>query len=236
MDEANLTSPDLYANRELSLLEFNRRVLEQAKDETLPLLERLRFLAISCSNLDEFFEIRVSGLKQRVELGASQPGPDGLTPQDQLRRIAVTARELVDEQYRVLNDVIRPALTTQGLGLAGSDNTPEHVYAWMRDYFEREVEPVLSPLALDPSRPFPRIQNKSLNFIVRVAGTDAFGRNTNLAIVQVPRSLPRVMRVAATPAAAARASRRWHCCRASSTSTSRACSRASTCSAASSSG
>ena len=195
MDEANLTSPDLYANRELSLLEFNRRVLEQAKDETLPLLERLRFLAISCSNLDEFFEIRVSGLKQRVELGASQPGPDGLTPQDQLRRIAVTARELVDEQYRVLNDVIRPALTTQGLGLAGADNTPEHVYAWMRDYFEREVEPVLSPLALDPSRPFPRIQNKSLNFIVRVAGTDAFGRNTNLAIVQVPRSLPRVMRV-----------------------------------------
>ncbi len=194
MDEPNLKSPDLYANRELSMLEFNLRVLEQAKDDTLPLLERLRFLAISSSNLDEFFEIRVAGLKQRVELGAAQPGPDGLTPQEQLRRIATVAHALVEEQYRVLNDVIRPALGAEGLGLAGAENTPPHVQAWMEQYFEREVEPVLTPLALDPARPFPRIQNKSLNFIVRLAGTDAFGRNTGLAIVQVPRSLPRVMR------------------------------------------
>jgi len=104
----DLSSTDYYENRELSALEFNRRVLEQAKDESLPLLERVRFLAISSSNLDEFFEIRVAGLKQRLELGASKPGPDGLTPQQQLDRIAVEAHELVTEQYRVLNEVIRP--------------------------------------------------------------------------------------------------------------------------------
>jgi len=194
----DLKSPELYQNRELSLLEFNQRVLEQAKDDRLPLLERVRFLAISSSNLDEFFEIRVAGLKQRLELGASRPGPDGLTPQQQLSRIAERARALVAEQYRVLNEVLRPALDAEGLGLAGGDNTPKGVQRWMREYFEREVEPVLTPLALDPARPFPRIQNKSLNFIVRLSGTDAFGRNTSLAIVQVPRSLPRVIPVGGT--------------------------------------
>ncbi len=198
MEEPDLNSPEYYQNREVSLLEFNQRVLEQAKDERLPLLERVRFLAISSSNLDEFFEIRVAGLKQRVELGSSRPGPDGLTPQQQLDRIATRARELVAEQYRVLNDVIRPALEEQGLGIIGNRNVTKGVQRWMAEHFEREVEPVLTPLALDPSRPFPRIQNKSLNFIVRLAGTDAFGRNTSLAIVQVPRSLPRVMHVGGT--------------------------------------
>jgi polyphosphate kinase len=198
MEVPDLNSPEYYQNREISLLEFNRRVLEQAKDERLPLLERVRFLAISSSNLDEFFEIRVAGLKQRVELGASKPGPDGLTPQQQLDRIATRARELVAEQYRVLNDVIRPALEEQGLGIVGNRNVTKGVQRWMAEHFECEVEPVLTPLALDPSRPFPRIQNKSLNFIVRLAGTDAFGRNTSLAIVQVPRSLPRVMHIGGT--------------------------------------
>jgi polyphosphate kinase len=198
MPEPDLESPEYYQNRELSLLEFNRRVLEQAKDRDLPLLERVRFLAISSSNLDEFFEIRVAGLKQRVELGASKPGPDGLTPQQQLDLIATAARALVAEQYRVLNDVIRPALEAQGLGIVGAGNVTQGVQRWMSGYFENEVEPVLTPLALDPARPFPRIQNKSLNFIVRLAGTDAFGRNTSLAIVQVPRSLPRIMQVGGT--------------------------------------
>ena len=197
----DLTSPEYYLNRELSALAFNRRVLEQAKDAGLPLLERVRFLAISSSNLDEFFEIRVAGLKQRVELGASKPGPDGLTPQQQLDRIATEARQLVAEQYRVLNEVIRPALHAEGLGLIAPDNTPKGVERWLAEYFRREVEPVLTPLALDPARPFPRIQNKSLNFIIRLAGTDAFGRNTSLAIVQVPRSLPRVLPIGGTRSA-----------------------------------
>jgi len=195
MDEPNLQAPGLYINRELSLLEFNGRVLEQARDASLPLLERLRFLAIASSNLDEFFEIRVAGLKQRVELGASQPGPDGLTPLEQLAAIAARAHALVDEQYRVLNEVLRPALLAENLGLVSGERIPRAVRKWMKDYFAAEVEPVLTPLALDPARPFPRIQNKSLNFIVRLSGSDAFGRSANLAIVQVPRSLPRVMRI-----------------------------------------
>jgi polyphosphate kinase len=195
MEEPNLKAPALYINRELSLLEFNGRVLEQARDASLPLLERLRFLAIASSNLDEFFEIRVAGLKQRVELGASQPGPDGLTPLEQLSAIAARAHALVDAQYRVLNEVLRPALTAENLGLVSGERIPRAVRKWMKDYFTTEVEPVLTPLALDPARPFPRIQNKSLNFIVRLSGSDAFGRNANLAIVQVPRSLPRVMRI-----------------------------------------
>jgi polyphosphate kinase len=192
MEDADLKAPGLYINRELSLLEFNHRVLEQARDDSIPLLERVRFLAIASSNLDEFFEIRVSGLKQRVELGSSQPGPDGLTPQEQLRAIALRARELVAGQYQVLNEVLRPALKAERLGLV-ADPAPAAVRKWMREYFMTQVEPVLTPLALDPARPFPRIQNKSLNFIVQLAGSDAYGRNASLAIVQVPRSLPRVI-------------------------------------------
>lgn len=195
MDEPGLTAAELFINRELSALDFCERVLSQARDESLPLLERVRFLAISSSNLDEFFEIRVAGLKQRVELGVSKPGADGLSPARQLEAISSRAHALVAEQYRVLNEVIRPALIDEELGLAAADNTTPPVQVWMNAYFEREVEPVLTPLALDPSRPFPRIQNKSLNFIVRLAGADAFGRETGLAIVQVPRSLPRVIRV-----------------------------------------
>ncbi len=192
MDEPNLKAPGLYINRELSLLEFNARVLAQAADESVPLLERVRFLAIASANLDEFFEIRVSGLKQRVELGSSQPGPDGLTPQEQLGAIAYRARDLVTGQYRLLNDVLRPALEAERLGLV-ADRPPAAIRKWMREYFMSEVEPVLTPLALDPARPFPRIQNKSLNFLVQLAGRDAYGRNASLAVVQVPRSLPRVI-------------------------------------------
>lgn len=198
VNDTGLPAAELFLNRELSALDFCERVLSQARDESLPLLERVRFLAISSSNLDEFFEIRVAGLKQRVELGISKPAADGLSPVRQLESIAIRAHALVDEQYRVLNEVIRPALISEGLGLAAADNTTPPVQAWMSSYFEREVEPVLTPLALDPSRPFPRIQNKSLNFIVRLAGADAFGRETSLAVVQVPRSLPRVIRVDAT--------------------------------------
>ncbi len=195
VNDTGLPAAELFLNRELSALDFCERVLSQARDASLPLLERVRFLAISSSNLDEFFEIRVAGLKQRVELGISKPAADGLSPIRQLELISIRAHALVNEQYRVLNEVIRPALINEGLGLAAADNTTPPVQAWMSAYFEREVEPVLTPLALDPSRPFPRIQNKSLNFIVRLAGSDAFGRETSLAVVQVPRSLPRVIRV-----------------------------------------
>ena len=192
----NLSQPDLYINRELSLLEFNRRVLAQAKDDGVPLIERLRFLCIASSNLDEFFEIRVAGLKQQLEFGASQRGPDNMSPAEQLRRIAVLGHELVTEQYRVLNEVLLPALAEQGVRLLGREFTARKA-AWLKRYFNREVVPVMSPMGLDPAHPFPRILNKSLNFIVTLEGRDAFGRNSGRAIVQAPRALPRVVRLPA---------------------------------------
>jgi polyphosphate kinase len=165
----------------------------QALDEKVPLLERLRFLCISSNNLDEFFEIRVAGLKQRIELGSNQPGADGMTIAEQLEAIHDRARRLVDAQYACLSDVVLPALRQQGIELLARATWDAETSKWLEQYFEQEIEPVLSPLGLDPARPFPRIQNKSLNFIVRLAGEDAFGRDTSLAVVQAPRSLPRVV-------------------------------------------
>ena len=184
-----------FINRELSLLEFNERVLAQATDSSLPLLERLRFLCISSSNLDEFFEIRVAGLKQLEELQTPYTGPDRVELAALLAFIHQRAARLIDDQYSCLNQQLLPELTAQGVNLMTRDNWSARDRAWLESHFHREVEPVLSPLGLDPARPFPRIQNKSLNFIVRLQGKDAFGRDTDLAVVQVPRSLPRVVLV-----------------------------------------
>jgi polyphosphate kinase len=178
---------DSLINRELSLLEFNQRVLALATDPALPLLERLRFLCISSSNLDEFFEIRVAGLKQLEELGSAVEA--------QLVQIREQAAKLIDAQYRCLNEQLLPELNEAGVRLETRDIWSSEDRGLLETHFHNEVEPVLSPLGLDPARPFPRIQNKSLNFIVRLAGKDAFGRDTELAVVQVPRSLPRVVRV-----------------------------------------
>ena len=196
MNAANLASPDLFINRELSLLEFNRRVLEQAKSTDVPLLERLRFLCISGSNLDEFFEIRVSGLKQQEALGATQRGPDNLSPTEQLQRIATLAHELVDEQYRVLNDVLFPLLDAEGIRFLRRSQWNAAQEQWLADFFQRELAPILTPIGLDPAHPFPRIINKNLTFIVTLEGKDAFGRNSGMAVVQAPRALPRVVRLA----------------------------------------
>ena len=195
MNDTDLQTPQLYINRELSFLEFNQRVLEQAKDNRIPLLERVRFLCISCANLDEFFEIRVASLKELLEAGAVQGGPDGLPVPEQLKAIRVRAVRLVDEQYQVLNDVLIPKLAESGVVFVEPETWTEAQAAWLADYFAREVEPVLSPLALDPARPFPKILNKSLNFAVVVEGEDGFGRNSGLAVVQAPRSLPRLIRL-----------------------------------------
>ncbi len=193
MDAPDLKAPQHYINRELSFLEFNQRVLDLAFEESVPLLERLRFLCISCSNLDEFFEIRVAGLKQLQELGGGQLARDELTIPEQLAAIHDRASRLVADQYRCLNELLLPALAKLGAPLLERKDWSATAATWLEQYFEREVEPVLSPLGLDPARPFPRIQNKSLNFIVRLEGKDAFNRNSELAIVQAPRSLPRVV-------------------------------------------
>ena len=190
MDSIDLKHPELYINRELSQLEFNRRVLEQAKDERTPLLERLRFLCISSSNLDEFFEIRVAGLMQRAASGSVQAGPDNLSPHETLKQISLLAHVLVEEQYRVLNDALIPALELQGIRFVKRSEWGDCQSAWVSHYFEHELLPVLSPLGLDPAHPFPRILNKSLNFIVVLKGKDAFGRNIGMAVVQAPRAPP----------------------------------------------
>ena len=169
-------------------------MLEQARDASVPALERLRFMCISSSNLDEFFEIRVAGLKQRTGLEATQPiGPEGITPQELLRAISTEAHALVQAQYEVLNSTIIPLLADSGIDLVRRGEWKDAQEKWLKHYFRDEVLPVLTPIGLDPAHPFPRIINKSLNFIVALEGKDAFGRSNALAVVQAPRSLPRVI-------------------------------------------
>lgn len=179
-----------YFNRELSLLEFNKRVLHQAYNQTLPLLERLRFLCIFSTNQDEFFEVRVGGLLEMLERNAPPTlGPDGLSQLETLNEISIRAHQLVSEQYHILNQELLPLLQEQGIRVLRRDQWTETQVHYLKNYFHSDVLPVLSPIGLDPAHPFPRILNKSLNFIVRLDGKDAFGRSSGRAIVQVPRSL-----------------------------------------------
>lgn len=197
MDTLNLTNSDLYLNRELSLLEFNCRVLEQAKDDQIPLLERLNFLCISSSNLDEFFEVRVAGVIQLAELGSTQTDPDGLIPLELLSSISERAHKLVEEQYRVLNDILFPLLEQENIRFVRRSEWSNAQQSWLHRYFEEELLPILSPVGLDSAHPFPRILNKSLNFIISLTGKDAFGRNIGRAIVPAPRALPRIIQLPA---------------------------------------
>src|SRR5436190_10850460 len=184
-----------FLNRELQALEFNRRVLAQAEDKAVPLLERLKFLCIVSSNLDEFFEIRLSGVKEQIKLGAAAAGPDGLTPLEVFRQVSARAQGIVDKQYRLLNEDILPALAKEGIRFLRRGEWTPSQQEWVRDYFFREMMPVLTPIGLDPAHPFPRVFNKSLNFAVELEGRDAFGRDSRAAIVQAPRVLPRVIRL-----------------------------------------
>lgn len=188
-------APEFYINRELGLLSFNRRVLAQAENRENPLLERLRFLCIVSSNLDEFFEVRVAGLHAEIEAGSAPIGPDQMRAELVYRHVAREAHELVARQYQLLNEEILPGMEREGIRfLRRSQFTPQQ-NEWIRSYFKREVMPVLTPIGLDPAHPFPRVLNKSLNFAVELEGKDAFGRNSGTAIVQAPRVLPRVIRL-----------------------------------------
>ncbi|HEC17704.1 MAG TPA: polyphosphate kinase 1 [Sedimenticola sp.] len=197
MNDINLLNPDYYINRELSLLAFHHRVLAQAGDERLPLLERLRFVCIASCNLDEFFEVRVAGLKEQAAYGSVQTGPDNLLPQEALRQISARAHEMVDDQYRMLNEVLLPALENEGIRFLRRKQWNEEQAKWIRQFFEEELLPMLSPIGLDPAHPFPRILNKSLNFIISLKGKDAFGRESGMAVVQAPRALPRIIELPA---------------------------------------
>ena len=191
----NLKAPELYLNRELAQLEFNFRVLAQAQDPAMPLLERMRFMCIANSNLDEFFEVLVAILRQHVAFGDAVPGPDGVPPSELLTRIRARALELVREQYTLWSDGLLPELDREGIRFIERKRWTVKQRRWLQGYFQNEVLPVLSPLGLDPAHPFPRILNKSLNVIVSLRGKDAFGREGDMALVRAPRSLPRIVRL-----------------------------------------
>ena len=186
---------DRYINRELSILDFHLRVLEQAIDPLHPLLERLNFLLIFSRNLDEFFEIRVAGLMEQLALGNESRSPDGLTPKQVLDSISKTAHAAIERQYRILNDEIFPKLRDEDICFLRRGELTPAQSQWVKKYFQEQVAPVLTPISLDPAHPFPRLVNKSLNFIITLEGKDAFGRQIDLAVVPAPRSLPRVVRL-----------------------------------------
>ena len=195
-----LIATERFLNREIQLLAFNRRVLAQAEDRATPLLERLKFLTIVSSNLDEFFEIRVAGLKEQIKLGSTSVGPDGITPRKSFRVISEEAHAIVARQYALLNDALFPEMAQHGLRFLRRADWSAKQHAWIKEYFFREMMPVLTPIGLDPAHPFPRVFNKSLNFAVELSGRDAFGRHRfghggGAAIVQAPRVLPRVIKL-----------------------------------------
>ena len=193
LEDIDLSEPSLYYNRELSLLEFNDRVLAQAKDENIPLLERLNYLCISCSNLDEFYEVRVASVIQIAEIDPHVTACDGLNAHEQLQAISVKAHELVSEQYRVLHDLMIPQLAEQDIRFIRRDDWTDKQRQWLKKFFHEELQPILTPVGLDSAHPFPRILNKSLNFIISLTGKDAFGRNSGRAILQASRALPRII-------------------------------------------
>lgn len=191
----DLDSPELYINRELSFLQFNWRVLQQALDEDLPILERIKFIFIFSNNLDEFFEVRVATHVHWATHHPQRTGPDGLTPQQVLTEISKTCHKMVDEQYRIFNEVLLPQLSKQAIHFLRRRQWNSKQARWIKQYFNNEVAPVISPIGLDLAHPFPRLINKSLHFIVALEGKDAFGRDSGYAVVHMPRSLPRIIQL-----------------------------------------
>src|SRR6266851_1398095 len=194
MARASVDNPDFYINRELSWLQFNRRVLEEAQDENNPLLERLKFLSISANNLDEFFEVRVAGLVQQIEDGYTEAGPDGLTLLEERDLVAEELHNFVGEQYQCWNEKLRPQLAEKGIRVLGLNELDENARAFVQDYCERELDLLLTPVTIDPAHPFPRVINKALcvGFLLRRRRRSSL---TYTGVVTVPRALPRLVRL-----------------------------------------
>src|SRR6266481_862285 len=189
--EERFSAPENFINRELSWLAFNRRVLEEAQDPTQPLIERVKFLTIFSSNLDEFFEIRVAGIKQQIKSETSDIGPDGLSPTDTFDRIQKTVRQLVATQCALWKNELLPELAKNGIYVREMAELSAKRAAWAHRYFQQEVLPMLTPLAVDASHPFPHLLNRSHNLLVR-AKLQRGGEPLH-AIVQVPRVVPRLI-------------------------------------------
>src|SRR6202050_2530598 len=194
MVRRSLDDPSLVLNREASWLAFNRRVLEEAENPRNPLLERVKFLAITARNLDEFFEIRVGGLIQRIEDGQTEPGPDGRTPQQGAQLVAQLTHEFMRDQYRCWNPQLRPELTREGIRVVGMKELTPEQRSFVAEYCDRELDPLLTPVTVDPSHPFPRVINKALclGLLLRRRRRSAL---TYTGVVSVPRSLPRLVRL-----------------------------------------
>lgn len=193
--QKKIDKPENFQNRELSALRFNRHVLYQAKDKSVPLLERLRFVFLCSLNLDEFFEIRVAGLKEKASMNLEKTSIDGLTPKQTLREISKTAHEIYKELYQLYNHTLIPLLKKENIFFLQPSESSREIQKYCKDYFIKKVLPVLSPIGLDIAHPFPKPSNKSLNFILSLEGKDAFGRETRFAIIHAPRSLPRVIKL-----------------------------------------
>jgi polyphosphate kinase len=194
MAGAALDNPDFYLNRELGWLAFNRRVLEEAGDETNPLLERVKFLAIGASNLDEFFEVRVAALLQQIESGYTEPGPDGIPPAEVIQLIAADAHDLVTAQYRCWNERLRPALAAEGILIRSIGELDPEARAYIDQYCERELDPLLTPVTIDPAHPFPRVINKAL-CLALLLKRKRRATPTYLGVITVPRALPRLIHI-----------------------------------------
>ncbi|MBU6459963.1 MAG: polyphosphate kinase 1 [Proteobacteria bacterium] len=192
-NQRNLSS--LYLNREIAALEFDRRVLANAANHDIPLLERLRYLCIVSNNLDEFFEIRVAGLKEQIKLNVPGKSPDGWSSTETYHHVSTRAHEIVKTQYHLLNNNLLPELAQHGIHFLQSDEWTPSQQQWIAHYFSEEILPLLTPIGLDPAHPFPRLLNKSLNFAIALSGKDAFGRSSGIAIVQAPRLLPRYIQL-----------------------------------------
>lgn len=191
--DISLDNPDYYINREFSAIAFNQRVLMLASDERVPLLERVRFLSICSSNLDEFFEIRVAGLKEKIALSSGKLTIDGLRPEEVFSKITVRVHELINQLYTIFNKQLLPALRKENIHFLESNQWTDDIHLWAKHYFKHEILPIISPIALDLAHPLPRLINKSLNFIISLSGKDAFDRNINYAVVHAPRTLPRMI-------------------------------------------
>ena len=186
-----------YFNRELSWLAFNRRVLEQAESVHYPLLERMKYLAFVSSNLDEFFEIRVAGLLQQVKSGVIERGPDGLGPKEQLRRIQLIVKRLVNDHYNCWEKQVRPGLRKEGVIFSDYDGLTRNEKKWVERYFDEQVFPVLTPLAIDPAHPFPQLTNKALYILASIDDPETRIIERLMAIIPVPRVLPRIVKIEA---------------------------------------
>lgn len=191
----SLQSPEYYLNREFTALAFNERVLQLAEDASTPLLERMRYVCICSNNLDEFFEIRVAALKERISMSPQKTGSDGLNAEEIFKHLSIQTHNLIERVYKFYNSHLLPELRKEKIYFYEKPDWSPEVSTWIKQYFKNQVAPIVTPIALDLAHPFPQLFNKSLNFIVSLEGKDAFERNINYAIVHAPRALPRMTRL-----------------------------------------